>query len=98
MLLNILEKVAAIAFTVTEKNPSPFCMTLNLKFSGGSLQFSSVAQSCPTPCDPMDHSSPGSSVHGILQESILEWIAIPFSVQWLSYPVCFKSVQCERKY
>ena len=30
-------------------------------------------------CDPMDHSLPGSSVHGILQERILEWDAIPFS-------------------
>ena len=38
-----------------------------------------VAQSCPTLCDPMDCSSPGSSVHGILQARILVWIAIPFS-------------------
>ena len=36
-------------------------------------------QSCPTLCDPMDCSSPGSSVHRILQARILEWIAIPFS-------------------
>ena len=39
----------------------------------------SVAQSCPTLCDPMDCSPPGSSVHGILQARILEWVAIPFS-------------------
>ena len=38
-----------------------------------------VAQSCPTLCDPMDGSPPGSSVHGILQAKILEWVAIPFS-------------------
>ena len=38
-----------------------------------------VAQSCPTLCIPMDCSSPGSSVHGILQERILEWVAISFS-------------------
>ena len=38
-----------------------------------------VTQSCPTLCDPMDCSWPGSSVHGILQAEILEWIAIPFS-------------------
>ena len=38
-----------------------------------------VSQSCPTLSDPMDCSSPGSSVHGILQARILEWIAIPFS-------------------
>ena len=38
-----------------------------------------VAQSCPALCDPMDCSPPGSSVHGILQAEILEWIAISFS-------------------
>ena len=37
---------------------------------------SEVAQSCPTLCDPMDCSPPGSSVHGILQARILEWGAI----------------------
>ena len=38
-----------------------------------------VAQLCSTLCDPMDYSSPGSSVHGILQARILEWVAMPFS-------------------
>ena len=38
-----------------------------------------VAQSCLTLCDPMDCSPPDSSVHGILQARILEWIAMPFS-------------------
>ena len=38
-----------------------------------------VAQSCPIFCDPMDSSPSGSSVHGILQARILEWVAIPFS-------------------
>ena len=41
---------------------------------------SEVAQSCPTLCDPMDCSSPGSSVHGIFQARVLEWGAIAFSV------------------
>ena len=36
-------------------------------------------QSCLTLCDPMDYSPPDSSVHGILQGKILEWVAIPFS-------------------
>ena len=35
------------------------------------------AQSCPTLCDPMDSGPPGSSVHGILQARILEWVAMP---------------------
>ena len=38
-----------------------------------------VAQSCLTFCDPMDCSLPGSSVHGIFQARVLEWVAISFS-------------------
>ena len=40
---------------------------------------SEVAQLCPTLCDPMDCSPPGSSVHGIFQARVLEWVAISFS-------------------
>ena len=40
---------------------------------------SEVVQSCPTLCDPMDCSLPGSSLHGIFQAIVLEWIAISFS-------------------
>ena len=38
-----------------------------------------ATQSCPTLCHPLDHSLPDSSVHGIFQARILEWIAISFS-------------------
>ena len=38
-----------------------------------------VAQSCPTYCDPMDCSPPSSSVHGLSQARLLEWVAISFS-------------------
>ena len=38
-----------------------------------------LLQSCPTLCDPMDSSPPGSSVHRILQARILEWVAVSFS-------------------
>ena len=38
-----------------------------------------VAQSCPTLCDSMHCSLPGSSVHRILQARIMEWVAVPFS-------------------
>ena len=41
---------------------------------------SEVAQLCPTLSDPMDCSLPGSSVHGIFQARVLEWVAIAFSV------------------
>ena len=40
---------------------------------------SEVAQLCPTLCDPIDCSLPGSSVHGIFQATVLEWGAIAFS-------------------
>ena len=40
-----------------------------------------VSQSCPTLCDPMDSSPPGSSIHGIFQARVLEWAAISFSTK-----------------
>ena len=39
-----------------------------------------LLQSCPTLCNPMDCSLPGSSVHGIFQARVLEWVAIAFSL------------------
>ena len=39
-------------------------------------------QSCPTLCDPIDGSPPGSPIHGILQARTLEWVAISFSNAW----------------
>ena len=38
-----------------------------------------LLQSCPTLCDPIDSSPPGSTVPGILQARTLEWVAISFS-------------------
>ena len=38
-----------------------------------------VSKSCPTLCNPVDYSPPGSSVYGVLQAKILEWVAMPFS-------------------
>ena len=42
----------------------------------------SGAQSCPTLCKPMDCSLPGSSVHGVFQAKILEWVAISYSKEF----------------
>ena len=47
-----------------------------LKYSESEIE---VSQSCLTLCDPMDCSPPGSSVHGISQARIPEWVAISFS-------------------
>ena len=49
----------------------------NLRYAAAAAAKS--LQSCPTLCDPMDCSPPGSSVHGILQARTLEWVAISFS-------------------
>ena len=48
-------------------------------FSSAIERESEVAQSCPTLCNPVNCSPPGSFVHGILQARILEWVAISFS-------------------
>ena len=46
---------------------------------------SEVSQTCPTLCDPMDCSLPGSSDHVVFQARILEGVAIPFSIYWNKY-------------
>ena len=52
-----------------------------------------VTHSCPTLCNPVDCSLPGSSVHGILQARILEWVAVPFS-RGSSQPRDWTGVSC----
>ena len=60
-------------FLLVKRNLS---LSLSLKLPSTSVL---AARSCPTLCEPMDYSLPGSSVHGILQVRILEWVAISFS-------------------
>ena len=43
------------------------------------MKWSEVSQSCPTLCNPMDCSLPGSPTHGIFQARVLKWVAISFS-------------------
>ena len=50
----------------------------NTTFQHAAAAAAKSLQSCPTLCDPIDCSLPGSSVHGILQARILEWVAISF--------------------
>ena len=52
-------------------------------------------QSCPSLCDPVDCSPPGSAVPGILQTRTLEWVAISFSNAW-KWKVKVKSLSCVR--
>ena len=51
------------------------------------------AQSCPTLCNPMDYSPPGSSVHRIFQARILEWVAIFYS-RGSSWPRDWTHISC----
>ena len=59
------------------------------------LCYAKSLQSCPTLCDPIDGSPPGSVVPGILQARILEWVAISFSSAW-KRKVKVKSLSCVR--
>ena len=54
---------------------------------------SDVAQSCVTLRDPMDCSLPGSSVHGIFQARVLEWVVIAFSEGLFAIATAAKSLQ-----
>ena len=54
-----------------------------------------LLQSCPTLCDPIDGSPPGSAVPGILQARTLEWVAISFSSAW-KWKVKVKLLSCIR--
>ena len=67
-------------FPIQELNPCLYCL---LHWQVGSLPLAPPAaaaaakslQSCPTLCDPIDSSPPGSSIHGIFQARVLEWSA-----------------------
>ena len=65
--------------------------TIKLNIKNGAAAKS--LQSCPTLCDPIDSSPPGSSVPGILQARTLEWVAISFSNAW-KWKVKVKSLSC----
>ena len=74
LLLNMLSR---LVITFLPRNKSLFISWLQLP--SVVILVTKVTQSCPTLCDPMDCSPPGSSVHGILQARVLEGVAISFS-------------------
>ena len=57
------------------------CQLVNLTNRLAAAAAAKSLQSCPTLCDPIDGSPAGSSVHGIFQARVLEWVAIAFSNQ-----------------
>ena len=79
----ILEWVAVsssrVIFPTQGSNPGlPHCRQILNHLS----HFAKSLQSCPTLCDPIDGSPPGSPIPGILQAKTLEWVAISFSRAW----------------
>ena len=65
-------------------SPCPLLRTsaLSHDFGGSAAAAAKSLQSCPTLCDPIDGSPPGSPIPGILQARTLEWVAIAFSKAW----------------
>ena len=55
---------------------------------------SEATQSCSTLSDPMDCSLPGSSVHGIFQVKVLEWVAVAFSIPTIDLSACLGVFLC----
>ena len=61
-----------VRFFISGKFPIAICF-------GNAAAAAKSLQLCPTLCDPVDCSLPGSSVHEILQVRMLEWVAVSFS-------------------
>ena len=85
LLLSRFSRVQLCATPQTTAHQAPPSLGFSRQEHWSGLPFpspmheSEVAQSCPTLCDPMDYSLPGSSTHGIFQARVLEWGAIAFS-------------------
>ena len=87
LLLSHFSRVRLCATPETAAHQAPLSLGFSRQEHWSGLPFpspmhqseSEVAQSCPTPSDPMDCSPPGSSVHGIFQARGLEWGATAFS-------------------
>ena len=85
--LDVIQVTAPIEHSVPSHGDTVLDVLLSLQVSAAPPQSGCnhmyvcvfVTQLCPTLCDPMDCSLPGSYVHGILQARLLEWVAIPFS-------------------
>ena len=107
--ISICSKIFIFIFWIKKKKFGPCCTSWGSQFPSQELSpgYNSessksntrppvkvlVIQLCLTLCDPMECSTPGFSLHGILQASILEWVAIPFS-RGSSWPRDQTQVSC----
>ena len=90
VLLSRFSRVRLCATPLTAAQQAPLTLGFSRQEHWSGLPFplqcmkvkseSEDAQSCPTLCNPMDCSPPGSSIHGIFQARVLEWGAIAFTV------------------
>ena len=72
-------KICTVSWTSWSSKRADVCVCARACVCACACVCVSETQLCLTLCNPMDCSPPGSSVHGILQARILEWVAIPFS-------------------
>ena len=88
LLLLLLSHVSRVLLCATQQaaaHQTPQSLSFSMQEHWSGLPFpspvyeSEVTQSCLAPCDPMDYSPPGPSIHGISQARVLEWGAIAFS-------------------
>ena len=90
LLLSCFSRVQLYATPETAVQQAPLSLEFSRQEHWNGLPFpsqmheseSEVTQSYPTPCDLMDCSLPGSSVHGIFQARVPEWVAIAFSINY----------------
>ena len=64
---------------ISQSQKGKYCLIPLIGDAYAMLCYAKSLQSCPTPCDPIDGSPPGSPIPGILQARTLEWVAISFS-------------------
>ena len=75
--------VTELNWMLNQESTEPFERRARVRFSSQTIAAAAkLLQSCPTLCDPIDGSPPGSPVPGILQARTLEWVAISFSKAW----------------
>ena len=77
--LTAADKLHQALMTASLKGVWGLWMSDLISQSSISCMHAKLLQLCPTLCNPMDYSPPGSSVHRILQARILEWVAMPSS-------------------
>ena len=102
MKVKSLSRVRLLTTPWTAAHQAPLSMGFSRQEHCSGLPFpspmheSEVAQSCPTLSNPMDCGPPGSSIHGIFQAGVLEWVAIAFSDTIIQFLIILKDPKCDQ--